>query len=193
MLCPKIKRRRLAKNKVTGNPRHLNGEKNVKKKKTKILNDGRPESFKNKICQKRKQRKTGNLEKGNTQQFNPENLKKKKTEILLDDRVKRYKKQIWEGPYYICTIRHRSFYWCSVRYFSIENYNNFKMIYIPATTFDSRLHICLTCHKSVSKEKIPCQAVCNKLQVEAAPKGLQDLRRLEKVLISRRILFKKQQ
>ena len=65
------------------------------------------------------------------------------------------------------------------------------MIYIPATTFDSRLYICLTCHKSVSKGKIPCQAVCNKLKVEAAPKVLQDLRRLEKVLISRRILFKK--
>ena len=62
---------------MTGNPRHLSGEKNVKKKKTKILNDGRPESFKNKICQKRKQRNTGNLEKGNTQQFNPENLRKK--------------------------------------------------------------------------------------------------------------------
>ena len=53
------------------------------------------------------------------------------------------------------------------------------------------MYVCLTCHKSVSKGKIPCQAVCNKLEVEAAPKVLQDLRRLEKVLISRRILFKK--
>ena len=120
----------------------------------------------------------GNPDKGNPQQLNPENLKQKKTEIFLDDRVKRFKKQIWEGPYYIYTICHRSFYWCSVSYFSIENYNNFKMSYMPATTFDSRLYICLTCHKSVSKGKIPCQAVCNKLKVEATPKVLQvDLRK----------------
>ena len=33
--------------------------------------------------------------------------------------------------------------------------------------------------------------MCNKLEVEAAPKVLQDLRRLKNVLISRRILFKK--
>ena len=45
--------------------------------------------------------------------------------------------------------------------------------------------------KVFRKKKIPCQAVCNKLEVEAAPKVLQDLRRLEKGLISRRILFKK--
>ena len=62
---------------------------------------------------------------------------------------------------------------------------------MPATTFDSMLYICLTCHKSVSKGKIPCQAVSNKLELEAAPKILQDLKRLEKVLISRKIFFKK--
>ena len=33
--------------------------------------------------------------------------------------------------------------------------------------------------------------MCNKLEFEATPKVLQDLRRFEKVLISRRILFKK--
>ena len=33
--------------------------------------------------------------------------------------------------------------------------------------------------------------MCNKLEVEVTPKVLQDLRRHEKVLISRRILFKK--
>ena len=47
----------------------------------------------------------------------------------------------------------------------------------------------MTCHKRVFKEKY--LAVCNKLEFEAPPKVLQDLRRLEKVLISRKILFKK--
>ena len=170
LLCQKIKCRRLAKHEVTGNPQHLNREKNVKKKKTEILNDGRPESFKNQIYQKHKQRNTGNPEKGNSQQLNPENLKKKKKrEILLDDRVKPFKKQIWKEPCYTCTTCHRSFYWCSFRYFSIENYNNFKMSYMPARAFYSRLYICLTCHKSASKRKMFCQAVCNKLEVEAVP------------------------
>ena len=65
------------------------------------------------------------------------------------------------------------------------------MGYIPAAVFDNRLYISLTCHKSISKGKVPCQAVCNKLETEVAPKALQDLRRLEKALISRSILFKK--
>ena len=41
------------------------------------------------------------------------------------------------------------------------------------------------------KKRTPCQAVSNKLDVEVAPKELQNLRKLEKVLISKRILFKK--
>ena len=38
---------------------------------------------------------------------------------------------------------------------------------------------------------MPCQAVFNKLNIEEAPKELRDLRRLERVLIAQRILFKK--
>ena len=41
------------------------------------------------------------------------------------------------------------------------------------------------------KKRTPCQAVSNKLDVEVAPKLLQNLRKLEKVLISKRVLFKK--
>lgn len=47
---------------------------------------------------------------------------------------------------------------------------------MPAATFDNMLYICLACHKNISKRKIPCQAVRNKLEVEAALKVLQDLR-----------------
>ena len=57
---------------------------------------------------------------------------------------------------------------------------------MPAATFDNMLYICLACHKNISKRKIPCQAVRNKLEVEAALKVLQDL----KVLISRRIFLR---
>ena len=66
-----------------------------------------------------------------------------------------------------------------------------KLDYMSAAIFDNRLHICLTCHERVSKGKIPFQEVCHQLEVEVSPKILQDLRRLEKGLISRGILFKK--
>ena len=41
------------------------------------------------------------------------------------------------------------------------------------------------------KKRKPCQAVSNKLNVEVAPKLVQNLRKFEKVLISKRMLFKK--
>ena len=98
---------------------------------------------------------------------------------------------IWKGPYYMFTMCHRSFSWCSVRNVSIKNCNSSKLDYMSAAIFDNRLHICLTCHERVSKGKIPFQEVCHQLEVEVSPKILQDLRRLEKGLISRGILFKK--
>ena len=53
------------------------------------------------------------------------------------------------------------------------------------------MHICLTCHRHLLKNKTPCQAACNKLEIADIPQVFQDLRILEKVLISKRILFKK--
>ena len=58
-------------------------------------------------------------------------------------------------------------------------------------TYDGKVYVCMTCHKSIMKKRTPCQAVSNKLDVEVAPKQLQNLRKLEKVLISKKILFKK--
>ena len=40
------------------------------------------------------------------------------------------------------------------------------------------------------KKRTPCQAVSNKLDVKVVPKDLQNLGKLEKLLISKRILFK---
>ena len=49
----------------------------------------------------------------------------------------------------------------------------------------------MTCHKHLLRNKTPRQAVCNKLEIGGIPQVFQDLRRLEEVLISKRILFKK--
>ena len=53
------------------------------------------------------------------------------------------------------------------------------------------VYICLTYHGHFKKRKIPRQAVWNKLEVFDVPNILADLNRLERVLISRRILFQK--
>ena len=50
--------------------------------------------------------------------------------------------------------------------------------------------ICLT-YDYLKKQKIPPQAVWNKLEVFMVPEVLSNPNRLERVLISRRILFKK--
>ena len=107
------------------------------------------------------------------------------------DRVKLFKKQIWESPYFICTICHRCFYLRSVRLFSMVNYKDIKIDYVAQATYDGKVYVCMTCHKSIRKKRTPCQAVSNKLDVEVAPKQLQNLKKLEKVLTSKRILFKK--
>ena len=56
---------------------------------------------------------------------------------------------------------------------------------------DEKLYICETCHKYLNKNEISCQAVCNKMPVDPISNKLNDLEKLEKVLISKRIFFKK--
>ena len=43
----------------------------------------------------------------------------------------------------------------------------------------------------LKKNNVPCQAVSNKLTVELLPNEFRDLLRLERVLVAKRILFKK--
>ena len=74
--------------------------------------------------------------------------------------------------------------------FSIANYKVFEIYFVTKATY-GKLHICMACHKSIMKKRTPCQAVSNKLNVEVLPKQQQNLRKLEKVLTAKRILFKK--
>ena len=106
-------------------------------------------------------------------------------------KVKLFKKQIWQGPYFICTICHWCFYSRPMGLFSMASYKDFRIDFVTKATYDRKVYVCTTCNKSIMKKRTPCQAVSNKLDVEVAPKLLQNLRKLEKVLISKRILFKK--
>ena len=57
--------------------------------------------------------------------------------------------------------------------------------------FDEKFYICEACHKHLYKNEIPCQAVCNKIDLDLIPDELTNLKKLEKILISKRLLFKK--
>ena len=59
--------------------------------------------------------------------------------------------------------------------------------------FDSSTYICKTCRKKCQKCKISCQAVSNKLEVFDLPTEFQSIRKLERVLIAKHIIFKEQQ
>ena len=56
---------------------------------------------------------------------------------------------------------------------------------------DDNNYICTACDEALPKNSVPCQAVANRLNVLELPKLFQDIRRLERLLVSRRILFKK--
>ena len=58
-------------------------------------------------------------------------------------------------------------------------------------SFDGAEYICRTCHSKLLKNKIPAQAVCNDLSICNVPERFSDIRKLEKIIISKRILFKK--
>ena len=53
------------------------------------------------------------------------------------------------------------------------------------------MHICRTCDPYLKKKKIHPQAVCNKLNIPSVPCESKNLSNLKRMLISRRLLFKK--
>ena len=71
------------------------------------------------------------------------------------------------------------------------SHKDFKIGYVAKATYDEKVYICMTCLKSIMEKRTPYQSVSNKLGIEAAPKQQQHLRKLEKVLISKRKLFEK--
>ena len=58
-------------------------------------------------------------------------------------------------------------------------------------SFDGNVYICKICDKALERNNISCPAVANNLNVVELPKPFQSVSRLEGLLVSRRILFKK--
>ena len=106
-------------------------------------------------------------------------------ESSFDRKVSNLKLLIKNGPCNRCLYR------ISVICFNIEKYSVDENIIFMVKLYDDNYYICTTCDKALRKNSVPCQAVANRLNVVELPKLFQDIRRLERLLVSRRILFKK--
>jgi len=63
--------------------------------------------------------------------------------------------------------------------------------FFKSREFDGKEYVCTTCHSKLKKGKVPPQAVSNNLKIFDLPESISTLRRLEKNIIAKRILFKR--
>ena len=113
-----------------------------------------------------------------------------------DDYVKIFRASLVQGPDYICTCCWRRLYKSNVRTFpgrdaySKMNESDYEYSTSEISAQDKEW-ICLTCHSSLKKGKLPAQAHANALQLDDIPPELNSLCNLEVRLISQRIPFMK--
>ena len=121
------------------------------------------------------------------------NVPKVKKKINIDH-VAVFKGKIQGGPCFICVVCNRCLYKRTVVKFKEKKYQLDDLeseLNTKVKSFDGKIYICRTCDKNLKKNKIPCQAVVNKLHIMNLPNEFSNLRKLEKVLIAKRLLFKK--
>ena len=88
--------------------------------------------------------------------------------VYQKNTVEKFKSEVRDGPYYICVICNRSLYKRSVKIFRSPKYNmpSISFFYVAhIVSFNDKAYICLTCDKKLIKSEVPCQAVCNKLEI----------------------------
>ena len=103
--------------------------------------------------------------------------------------VNKFLTDIEARPYYIYKSCNRMLYRKSVRKFHRDAYS--IDIFTDVPSFDNEQYISNTCHSKLIKGKIPCQAVYNKLQMDQAPTELEELRKLESILVAQKLVFQK--
>ena len=131
-----------------------------------------------------------NLEENRETTLPPEGIGSGELQYL--SRIICFKKAIKDGPFYVCVVCNRCLYRKTVIKFNGSKYDaSHSYLYTGVQSFDSNNYICLTCDRYLKKNEIPCQAVWNKLELDDIPDKLSVLNRLERVLIAKRILFKK--
>ena len=117
---------------------------------------------------------------------------KKPAKSTLSTNIISFQNQVYDGPYYVCVICNRTLYRRSVVLFVKKKYliEHIDKMYL-VSSFDNCMYICKTCDGRMKNGMIPCQAVSNKLELYDFPAELRYVNKLEKVLIAKRILFKK--
>ena len=108
-------------------------------------------------------------------------------------RIENFKKVIHEGPFFICVCCNRCLYKRSLILFNESRYleSGFCPELHFVLSFDNIFYICKTCDKKILKHEVPCQSVKNNLEVYEMPPHLQDVNKIERTMISQRILFSK--
>ena len=108
--------------------------------------------------------------------------------------VEKFKEKLNDGPFYVCVCCNRGLYSQMVRTFCENSYpNDIENLYFAHVdnVDDAKEYICRTCHVNLMKHNCPGQAVANILEIFDVPEQFKDFRRLEKVLVAQRLLFKK--
>ena len=120
-----------------------------------------------------------------------------KMNMLKRGRSKRTYAKMKGSPKYTDTINKRKdvkrkrLYESSVICFNIEKYSVDENIMFMLKSYDDNYYICRTRGKALRKNSVPCQVVANRINVVELPKLFQDIRRLKRLPVSRRVLFKK--
>ena len=123
------------------------------------------------------------------------NCKKRKLENQnpegqTNNRIKKFFKLCWEGLTFVCVVCNRCLYRNGVKLFDSSKYD-FDTDSVIHKVDTEGSWVCCTCDTYLKKKQIPGQAVINKLEISVSPDVLIGLNRLKRVLISKRISFKK--
>ena len=107
--------------------------------------------------------------------------------------VAKFKEEVKKGPFYICVVCNRTFYKPTVQIFEKNKYQveTSSVFDYMVCSADGKQYVCITCHKELLKGTVLAQAVCNNLQIFELPSRFRDLRKLEKIIIAKRLLLKK--
>ena len=108
------------------------------------------------------------------------------------DRISKFKEFIKSGPCFISIVCNRCLYIKPIVVFSENKHKKLiRNIFHIFSLQDNSFYICKTCAQKLNKNQIPCQAVCNNLHIYDLPVELSCIGGLERVLIARRLQFKK--
>ena len=118
-------------------------------------------------------------------------IDKRKGITLFDKNVGKFETQIKSGPVFVYIVCNRCHYQKPVNFLKMHRYDVNEESIFMVMSYDGNYYICNTCDKALQSNRTSSQEVANKLFVEDLPKQFQGINRIERVLASRRILFKK--